>query len=252
MTPTAPLVISGDGTATVVTGASTGIGRHLATALAERGVPVTAMDADDRTLRAWAQDIEGVHPVGCDVTDEPAVTAALADAQQISGPVALLVTCAAVADYVGTDEITVERFRRTLDVNVTGSFIVARAAARLMRQTGGGSIVLVGSQLGRVTQPGRAAYSTSKAAVEMLAKVLALDLAGWGVRVNCLAPGPVLTDRTRGRLLGEDRQRSGDRMLVGRYLEPEDLVGAVAYLASPASAGTTGSTLLVDGGYSVV
>jgi len=252
MTAADPLMLSGDGTAAVVTGAATGIGRHLATALAERGVPVTALDADERTLRAWAEGAGGVHPVGCDVTDEPAVVAALDEAQERSGPVALVVTCAAIADHVGADEITVEHFRRTLDVNVTGSFVVARAAARLMRHTGGGSIVLVGSQLGRVTQPGRAAYSTSKAAVEMLAKVLALDLAGWGVRVNCLAPGPVLTDRTRGRLLGEDRERSGDRMLVGRYLEPEDLVGAVAYLASPASAGTTGSTLLVDGGYSVV
>lgn len=252
MTPTAPLVLSGNGTAAVVTGAATGIGRHLATALAARGVPVTAVDADERALRAWATDVLGIHALGCDVTDEPAVTAALAEAQQRSGAVALVVTCAAVADHVGTDEITLEHFRRTLDVNVTGSFVVARAAARLMRGTGGGSVVLVGSQLGRVTQPGRAAYSPSKAAVEMLAKVMALDLAGWGVRVNCLAPGPVLTDRTRGRLLGEDRHRSGDRMLVGRYLEPEDLVGAVAYLASPSSAGTTGSTLLVDGGYSVV
>jgi NAD(P)-dependent dehydrogenase (short-subunit alcohol dehydrogenase family) len=180
------------------------------------------------------------------------VTAGLSDAQHKSGAVALAVTCAAVADHVTSDKITVEHFRRTIDVNVTGSFVVARATARLMQNTGGGSIVLVGSQLGRVTQPGRAAYSTSKAAVEMLAKVMALDFAPWNVRVNCLAPGPVLTDRTRGRLLGEDWQRSGDRMLVGRYLEPEDLVGAVAYLASPVSAGTTGSTLLVDGGYSVV
>jgi NAD(P)-dependent dehydrogenase (short-subunit alcohol dehydrogenase family) len=252
MTLADPLVLSGDGTAAVVTGAATGIGRHLATALAARGVPVTALDADERALRGWAEGTDGVHPVSCDVSDEPAVTAALAAAQESVGPVALVVTCAAIADHVASDEITAEHFRRTLDVNVLGSFLVARAAARLMRHTGGGSIVLVGSQLGRVTQPGRAAYSTSKAAVEMLAKVMALDLAPWGVRVNCLAPGPVLTDRTRGRLLGEDRQRSGDRMLVGRYLEPEDLVGAVAYLASPASAGTTGSTLLVDGGYSVV
>lgn len=252
MTAADPLVLSGDGTAAVVTGAASGIGRHLAAALAHRGVPVTALDADERTLRAWAEATEGVTPVGCDVTDEPTVTAALAEAQGSSGAVALVVTCAAIADHVGSDEISVEHFRRTLDVNVTGSFVVARAAARLMQHTGGGSIVLVGSQLGRVTQPGRAAYSTSKAAVEMLAKVMALDLAPWGVRVNCLAPGPVLTDRTRGRLLGEDRQRSGDRMLVGRYLEPEDLVGAVVYLGSSASTGTTGSTLLVDGGYSVV
>lgn len=252
MTASAPLALSGAGTAAVVTGAATGIGRHLATVLAERNVPVTAMDADERTLQAWTTNVPGVEPRGCDVTDEPAVIAALAAAQDSSGPVALVITCAAVADHVDTDEITVEYFRRTLDVNVTGSFVVARAAARLMRHTGGGSIVLVGSQLGRVTQRGRAAYSTSKAGIEMLAKAMALDLASWGVRVNCLAPGPVLTERTRGRLLGEDLQSAGDRMLVGRYLEPEDLVGAVVYLASSASAGTTGSTLLVDGGYSVV
>jgi NAD(P)-dependent dehydrogenase (short-subunit alcohol dehydrogenase family) len=86
----------------------------------------------------------------------------------------------------------------------------------------------------------------------MLAKVLALDFASWGVRVNCLAPGPVLTDRTRERLLGPDAESSGGRMLIGRYLEPADLVGAVLFLASPDSRAMTGATLLVDGGYSVV
>jgi NAD(P)-dependent dehydrogenase (short-subunit alcohol dehydrogenase family) len=240
-----------EGMTAVVTGASSGIGRHLATALAELGARVAALDADVARLSSWCDDVDGVDAIACDVREEPAVTAALADVHERIGGLSVVVNCAALADHVGSEDITLDRWRETLDVNVTGSFVVARAAARLMRGSNGGSIVLVGSQLGRVTQPERAAYSTSKAAVEMLAKVLAMDFAPWRVRVNCLAPGPVLTDRTRDRLLGPDAASSGGRMLIGRYLEPEDLVGAVLYLASPASRGMTGATLLVDGGYSV-
>lgn len=244
-------MFSVEGETAIVTGAATGIGRRLATSLAHRGAKVTALDVDEKRLMAWCTHVPGVDALVCDVRNEREVTAALADVQRDVGAPSLLITCSAIAEHVGANEISVERWRETLDVNVTGSFVVARAAARLMRESGGGSIVLVGSQLGRVTQPGRAAYSTSKAAVEMLTKVLAHDFAPWGVRVNCLAPGPVLTDRTRDRLLGPDASSSGGRMLIGRFLEPDDLVGAVMYLASPASRAMTGATMLVDGGYSV-
>ena len=241
-----------DGVGVVVTGASSGIGRHLATALAGYGAQVAALDTDAVRLGAWAEPVEGVQPVACDVRDEGGVTAAMTAFRSRVGDLSLVVNCAALAEHVGSDEISVERWRETLDVNVTGAFVVARTAARLMRDTGGGSVVLIGSQLGRVTRPERAAYSTSKAGVDMLVKVLALDFASWGVRVNCLAPGPVLTERTRDRLLGPDAESSGGRMLIGRYLEPADLLGAVLFLASPASRAMTGTTLLVDGGYTVV
>ncbi|MPZ59850.1 MAG: SDR family oxidoreductase [Propionibacteriales bacterium] len=235
----------------VVTGASSGIGRHLATALAERGARVLAMDAHEQRLLGWTPEVTGTQAAVCDVRDEVAVSTALGDFAREHGPLDFVITCAALAEQLDSEEITAQRFRDTLDVNVVGTFLVARAAARLMRETGGGSIALVGSQLGRVTKPKRSAYSTSKAAVEMLAKVMALDFAEWGVRVNCLSPGPVLTDRIRDALLGEEADAQA-RMLIGRYLVPADLLGAVLFLASPASGSMTGANLLVDGGYSVI
>lgn len=235
----------------VVTGAASGIGRHVTSALAGSGIPVLAVDSDVEAVNRVHAGQSMVQVAGCDVRDEAAVEAALAGLEEAHGAPSLVVTCAARTELADADEITVEQWRTTLDVNVTGSFVVARIAARMMRMAGGGSVVLVGSQLGRVTRQRRAAYSTSKAAIEMLAKVLAYDFAPWGVRVNCLAPGPVLTERTRDRLLGEDRPTSGDRLLLNRYLVPDDVVAAITYLAGPGSAAVTGTTLLVDGGYCV-
>jgi NAD(P)-dependent dehydrogenase (short-subunit alcohol dehydrogenase family) len=141
------------GLGAVITGASSGIGRHLATALTGYGAQVAALDADTARLAAWADPVDGVQVVGCDVRDEVAVNSAMTGFHGRTGDLSLVVNCAALAEHVNSQDISVERWRETLDVNLTGAFIVARAAARVMRGAGGGSVVLVGSQLGRVTRP---------------------------------------------------------------------------------------------------
>jgi NAD(P)-dependent dehydrogenase (short-subunit alcohol dehydrogenase family) len=136
-----------------------------------------------------------------------------------------------------------------LDVNLTGVFLCSKAAARLMTRAGGGSIVNISSQLADVARPGRSVYCTSKAGVKMLTKAMAIDLGPHGIRVNALAPGPIEVERTLLMFQGPEGESFRSRMVLGRYGQPEELVGAVIFLASAASSFVTGSSVLVDGGY---
>jgi NAD(P)-dependent dehydrogenase (short-subunit alcohol dehydrogenase family) len=141
-----------------------------------------------------------------------------------------------------------------LAVNLTGSFLLSRAALPYMIEGGGGSIIFIASQLGRVGSAGRAAYCATKGALIQLAKVMAIDHAGQNVRVNTLSPGGVETQRTLQRYgsFEAGRQTLGPKHLLGRLGQPQEIAAAALFLASDASSFVTGSDLLVDGGYTAV
>jgi len=164
------------------------------------------------------------------------------------------VSGAAPHDPSGTViETSLAHWDRVLAVNLTGSFLLSRAALPYMIE-GGGSIVFIASQLSRVGSAGRAAYCATKDALIQLAKVMAIDHAAQNIRVNTLSPGGVETQRTLQRYgsFEAGRQALGPKHLLGRLGQPREIAAAALFLASDASSFVTGSDLLVDGGYTAV
>ena len=155
------------------------------------------------------------------------------------------------ASVVELDEAAWDRVIR---VNLTGAFLMAKAAIPAMVTRGGGSVILIASQLGRVGMPGRPAYCATKGALIQLAKVLAADHAAQGIRANTLSPGAVETRRLlrRWKTMEEARAFMGPKHVLGRLGQPEEIAQAAVYLASDASKFMTGSDLLIDGGYTAV
>ncbi|MGA8400670.1 MAG: SDR family oxidoreductase, partial [Stellaceae bacterium] len=151
-------------------------------------------------------------------------------------------------DFLDVDAAT---WDRVIAVNLTGMFHIGQAAARQMvQQGGGGSIINVTSQLAEVARPERAAYVASKGGARSLTHAMAVDLAPHSIRVNAIAPGPTLTGLTRANYTDPEARRATEAMIpLGRLGQPDDLAGAVLFLASDESRWVTGSTVTVDGGY---
>jgi NAD(P)-dependent dehydrogenase (short-subunit alcohol dehydrogenase family) len=143
---------------------------------------------------------------------------------------------------------------RVIRINLTGAFLMVKAAIPAMIARGGGSIIMIASQLGRVASPGRPAYCATKGALIQLAKVLAADHAAQGIRANTISPGAIETRRMlrRWKDMDDARKNMGPKHLLGRLGLPVEIARAAVYLASDASAFMTGSDLLIDGGYTAV
>jgi len=243
----------------IVVGAANGIGRATALAFAAAGAAVACADVEEPGARATAGEIErgGGHalPVRLDVTDGASCRAAVAATVERFGGLDVLLYGAADSDRTATVlELDEAEWDRVLRVNLTGAFLMARAAIPAMAARGGGSVILIASQLGRVASPGRPAYCATKGALIQLAKVLAADHAAQGIRANTLSPGAVETRRMLRRYRDMDEARSvmGPKHVLGRLGRPDEIARAAVYLASDASAFMTGSDLLIDGGYTAV
>ncbi|BGP09883.1 hypothetical protein NBRC10512v2_005731 [Rhodotorula toruloides] len=194
--------------------------------------------------------------LGCDVASEESVQECFKTVIDKFGRVDTLVTAAGIVENYAAVDYPADRFRKLMGVNVEGSFYCAREAAKdMMKRNAKGSIVLIGSMSGaavNIPQP-QAPYNASKAAVRHLCASLAVEWATKGIRVNCISPGYMATALTRVILDREPELREAWTSLtpMNRIGEPEDLKGAVIYLASDASAFTTGADLRVDGGYTL-
>jgi NAD(P)-dependent dehydrogenase (short-subunit alcohol dehydrogenase family) len=243
----------------LVVGAANGIGRATALAFAEAGAVVLCADVEAPGAQATAGDIAKAGgralAVSLDVTDGASCRAAVAAAIGRVGGLDVLLYGAADNDRTATVlELDEAAWDRVLRINLTGAFLMAKAAIPAMIARGGGSIILIASQLARVALPGRAAYCATKGALLQLGRVLAADHAAQGIRVNTLSPGAVETRRMLQRFSTMDEARAvmGPRHLLGRLGRPEEIARAALYLASDASAFMTGSDLLIDGGYTAV
>jgi NAD(P)-dependent dehydrogenase (short-subunit alcohol dehydrogenase family) len=185
------------------------------------------------------------------VSDPGSVEAAVATAVAQLGGLDVSLDSAGISVTASLLDLDPADWHRVLAVNLTGAFHMGQAAARRMVAQGqGGSIITVTSQLAEVGIPDKTAYLASKGGARSLTIGMALDLAPHGIRANAVAPGPVLTGLTRGRFADDETRRwTLARIPLGRIGDPEDLTGAVLYLASDESRWVTGTTLVVDGGY---
>jgi NAD(P)-dependent dehydrogenase (short-subunit alcohol dehydrogenase family) len=240
-----------DGRRAVVTGAGRGIGRACALALARAGAEVVLVSRTADDLAAVGRQIEaaggGAHAVVCDVTDPRAVDDALGALDALD----VLVTSAGGNLPEPFLDVTPEHLDALLALNVKGTFLAAQAAARRMVATGaGGAIVTVSSQMGHVGAPNRTVYCATKHAIEGLTKAMAVELAPHDIRVNAVAPTFVETPMTTPFLADAAFRAEVERRIpLGRVGRPDDVAGAVVFLASPAAALITGASLLVDGGW---
>ena len=188
----------------------------------------------------------------CDVSLEADTRAVAKAAQSAFGAIHVLVNAAATDDPNGTVlDISPADWTRVFAVNVMGAYLMSRAVLPAMVAAGGGSIIHIASQLGRVGAPGRAAYCASKGAIIQLAKAMAVDHAAQNIRVNALSPGAIETRRLVLRFgdMETARRLSGPKHLLNRLGQPEEIAQAALFLASDAASFMTGADMLVDGGY---
>ncbi|MCA9858747.1 MAG: SDR family oxidoreductase [Thermomicrobiales bacterium] len=247
-----------EGKVTVITGAASGIARAAAGAFVQEGALVGLLDRNADGLDAVAAELgERTFPLPTDVTDEASVAAAFDQVRQAYGRLDCLYTCAAV-QLIGEDapvhELDTEVWDRTYAVNSRGVFLCCKYGARLMIDAGnGGSIINAGSPTGlTMSGAGWHAYSSSKASVMGLTRVMAADLAQYGIRCNSIVPGSITTPLTKA--LHDDpvqRPKLEAAHPIGRLGLPEDLTGIAVFLASDESKFATGSLFFVDGGISV-
>ncbi|MEQ1615776.1 MAG: SDR family oxidoreductase [Hyphomicrobiaceae bacterium] len=237
----------------IVTGAASGIGQATAALLLESGWKVALFDANETALNLAAEALakpKCTYVKRLNVTDESAVEKAVAEAAEALGGLHGVVNSAGIAADKHVFDTSAELFRKMLDVNVVGTFLVAKAAARMMQHTGGGSIVNIASVSGLRGSKGRSAYGASKGAVINLTMVMATDLAPFKIRVNAIAPGPIETPMVKAVHTEEDRAIYHRFVPMRRYGQPSEIANAVEFLLDEKrSSYITGEILAVDGGY---
>lgn len=246
------------GKVAIVTGGGQGIGQVVAVGLAKAGAEVVILcrHGADETLKLIREAGGTGYYVPCDVTNEGSVDNAVAEIMLRSGRIDVLFNNAGICYHKTTFEATIDDWRSVIDTNLTGEYIMARAVGKVMIENKiPGSIINMASMSGTIVNipQWQAAYNASKAGVIHLSKSLAIEWAETGVRVNSISPGYVATPMSVDPDFVEPELMEAwmPLMPMHRMAKPEELVPAILYLASPAAGYTTGSDIIVDGGYSV-
>jgi len=237
--------------AAIVTGGASGIGLATVERLIAAGWRVGALDRDAAALAKLATAHgDTVRTATLDVTDESATDAVVKDMAAAFGRLDGVVNSAGIGLDKPALDTSVAEFRKVLDVNVTGTFIVSRAAARIMKEQGSGAIVNIASISGMRGSKGRAAYGASKSAVINLTHVMAVELARYGIRVNAIAPGPVESPMVQQVHTPAVRRAYQHHVPMGRYATADEIAAAICFLLDGAqSSYITGAILPVDGGF---
>jgi len=237
-----------------VTGGASGIGLATAAELMRRHWDVVIADRDPRAIAAAGDALgamtERLLAVCCDVADEADVRDAFARGQDRFGPIRGVVHAAGIGLEAPFLDTSLEAFKRIVEVNLTGTFIVGQTAARHMRDHGGGAIVNIASTSGLIGNAGRSAYGASKGGVVTLTKVMAVELAAHNIRVNAVAPGPIETPMVTAMHSPETRAALMRTIPQRRYGTPEEIACVIATLLDDAQMGyCTGQTIAIDGGF---
>jgi len=243
-----------DGKVAVVTGASRGLGEGMALGLAEAGADIVTLARDEKKLKNTAQKVEAlgrkVLALECDVTDNSRVKEVLAEAKATFGHIDILVNNAGIIRRAPAEDYPDDYWYDVIETNLSALFILSREAGKIMIEQGGGKIINIASLLsfsGGITVP---SYAASKGGVMQVTKALANEWAGKNIQVNAIAPGYYETDNTAPLQEDETRYKGiSERIPAGRWGQPQDLKGAVVFLASEASQYVNGHVLVVDGGW---
>ena len=239
------------GKVAIVTGASRGIGKAIATRLAKDGalvaVTATTMDGAQRTADALEADGLNALALQVNVADAASVKDMVAAVLEKFGQVDILVNNAGITRDNLLVRMSAEEWQQVIDVNLTGTFFCIKAVAKPMMRKRAGKIINISSIVGEIGNPGQANYSAAKAGIIGLTKAVAKELAARNIQVNCIAPGFILTDMTL-KLSEENRQELADAIPAGRIGAPEDIAGLISFLASEDSNYITGQVMNIDGG----
>lgn len=242
------------GKVALVTGGNKGLGLAMARGFAEAGADVYIASRNEAELKAAAEAIAAatkrkvLYSV-CDVADRKQVDALGTLAEQKMGKIDILINNAGMNHPQPIDQITDDVWDRILEVNLSSCMALTRAVAPGMKARKWGRVVHISSIMGLVSKEKRNAYSATKAALIGLCRASALDLGPFGVTVNCIAPGPFLTDMPMSILSDAEKKVFSDRTALGRWGQPAELVGPAIFLSSDAGSYVSGHTLFVDGGY---
>ena len=244
-----------DGRVAIITGGSRGLGRAMASALAEAGARIVVTSRDAERVQAVARELEATHGRACrgyasDVREPEQVEGLVAHVIDEFGQIDVLINNAGVNIRRPIEELSIEEFRTVMDTNLTGAWLMCRAVGPHMKARCYGRVINFGSILSVISMPGRTPYASSKGAILQLTKTLALEWAPHGITVNAILPGPFGTEMNRSLLDDPEAYAAFvSQIPLGRWGEPEEMGGLALFLASDASSFVTGAGILIDGGW---
>ena len=232
----------------LITGAARGIGLATAQLMTQHGYQIAIVDRDEDELNKAVCDVDGAKAFACDVSDPEAVNAMVAAISEWSGQIDAVVNNAGVADFGPIEDTDFARWRRVMATNLDGVFLVSQACIPALKQTKG-ALVNIASISGLRASTLRVAYGTSKAAVIQLTLQQAAELGEYGIRANCVCPGPVRTKLAMAVHTQDIINAYHDALPLNRYGSEAEIAEAIAFLASDKASYITGQILAADGGF---
>jgi NAD(P)-dependent dehydrogenase (short-subunit alcohol dehydrogenase family) len=242
------------GKVALITGGGSGIGSAIASAFAAKGAVVGVIDVNEGAAKSKADELGGgARSFICDVSDPQSVCAMVAAAQAAFGRIDIVVNSAGVVMLAPAEDLPIDFWDKTIDINLKGTFLVSQAVGRAMIGAGrGGKIINLASQAGTVAIDQHVAYCASKFGVIGLSKTLAAEWGKHGINVNTISPTVVLTELGKKAWDGPRGEALKQRIPSGRFAFPEEIAAAAVFLASNGADMINGADLLVDGGYTII